>query len=92
MIAALHRPEIHPSAHDDGAEEEVLLQASLRLAQLHADLIGPTHPQEMVGRAMIGATIHFYDAMGQGHRLPAILRSIAGGIEQELLKPGRSFN
>jgi len=69
----------------DGDASDIVLDASRRIALIYADLMQAGLSDELVGRAMIGATIQLYDAMGLAPHLPDILRRVADNVEAELL-------
>ncbi len=69
---------------DDQSEEKTaILDASERIAAIYAEMLQAGMSQESVARAMIGATVHLYDAMGQIDQLPTIFRRAARNIEIE---------
>ena len=57
--------------------------ASARIAMIYGDLLGSGLTEDAVGRAMIGAAVTIYDAIGYGGALPEILRRIAARIESD---------
>lgn len=68
---------------DRPEEEDRLLDASQKIAIIYADMLDTGMSQESIGRAMIGATIHLYDALGQIDQLPTIFRRAARNVEIE---------
>lgn len=65
--------------------QEAMLDASQKIALICADLLDAGLSEPMVAEAMMGATIHFYDAAGLADQLPDILRTKANRIQQVLL-------
>lgn len=76
--------ELDGSFNEDASE--AVLDASRKIALIYADLLKSGLSDELVGRAMIGATIQLYDAIGLGAQLPTLLRRVASNIETELLE------
>lgn len=95
MTSFLEQP-LHDGKDDAGAvmveRQEAMLEASRQIALICADLLDSGLPEPMVAEAMIGATIHFYDAAGLADKLPDILRMKASRIEQFLLNKGERHN
>lgn len=81
------------SFHDTPDEQEgvdlerqtALLDASRKIAMIYAGLLDSGLSEHMVAEAMLGATIHFYDAAGLTERMPDLLRNRAERIERVLL-------
>ncbi len=78
------------AAQADG--QEAMLDASRKIALICADLIDAGLSEHMVAEAMMGATIHFYDAAGLAEKMPDILRLKADRIQQILLKKDERHN
>ncbi|MET0363577.1 MAG: hypothetical protein ABW169_02885 [Sphingobium sp.] len=64
--------------------QAAILDASHKIAMIYADLLETGFSEQMVANAMLGATIHFYDAAGIAEEMPALLRQKADVIEREL--------
>lgn len=78
------------AAQADG--QKALLDASHKIALICADLIDAGLSEHMVAEAMMGATIHFYDAAGLADKMPDIFRLKADRIQQILLKKDERHN
>lgn len=79
----------------DAAQEhgqDAMLDASHKIAVICADLIDAGLSEHMVAEAMMGATIHFYDAAGLADQMPEILRLKADRIQQVLLQKDERHN
>jgi hypothetical protein len=63
------------------AAADAIDAASLRIASVYAELLGHGLNEEDVCRAMMGATVTLYDAVGLRESLPVVLRRIAARIE-----------
>lgn len=72
--------------------QKALLDASHKIALICADLIDTGMSEHIVAEAMMGATIHFYDAAGLADKMPDILRLRADRIQQILLKKDQRHN
>lgn len=59
-----------------------LVEVSDSLMAGYARFVRQGLPGEMVGVAMLGATINFYDIFEMRSKLPHLLRSLADRIEQ----------
>lgn len=59
-----------------------LVEVSDSLMAGYAKFVRQGLPGEMVGVAMLGATINFYDIFEMRGKLPQLLRSLADRIEQ----------
>lgn len=68
----------------DAMSLEIVIDASERIAAVYADMLRQGVSEEVVARAMMGATISFYDAIGLGGVLPALLRVVADKVDGEL--------
>lgn len=68
----------------DAMSPKIVLDASERIAAVYADMLQQGVGEEVVARAMMGATISFYDSIGLGAVLPALLRAVADKIDGEL--------
>lgn len=60
-----------------------MVEVSDALMAGYVRLVRQGMPCEMVGYAMLGATINLYDMFGMPASLPQILRSLADRIEQK---------
>lgn len=79
LIARYSDYEIDPG---DDVIPEAVVDASRRIAGIYAGLLSQEIEDVVVARAMMGATISLYDAMGLAEILPSVLRSIADRLEQ----------
>lgn len=68
---------------DNPAMQTAILDASHKIAMIYANLLEVGFSEQMVANAMLGATIHFYDAAGIDEEIPALLRQKADLIERE---------
>lgn len=73
---------------DHEALPEMVTEASERIAAIYAGLLARGVQDEVVARAMLGATISLYDGIGLATILPRVLRLAADNVEKELA--GRS--
>ena len=69
---------------DPGEDDvpEPVLEASRRIAGVYARLLSQGIGEELIAKAMLGATVSLYGAMGFSGILPSILRQIAHDLEQ----------
>lgn len=84
--------EIDDSDATQADAKKAMLDASHKIALICADLIDAGLSEHMVAEAMMGATIHFYDAAGLADKMPDILRLKADRIQQILLKKDERHN
>ena len=60
-----------------------MIEVSDMLMAGYARFVGQGMPREMVGFAMLGATMNLYDLFGMQASLPKILRGLADRIDQK---------
>lgn len=70
---------------DDLFPSAAISDASARIAEIYSQLLVPGVTDEVVARAMIGATVSLYDTIGLLAVLPTVLRTVADKIESDLL-------
>jgi hypothetical protein len=70
---------------DPGEDDlpEPVLEASRRIAGVYARLMSQGIGEELIAKAMLGATVSLYNAMSFSGILPSILRRIAHDLEQD---------
>ncbi|HEX7656112.1 MAG: hypothetical protein ACTHKR_08620 [Sphingomonas sp.] len=75
--------DLDQSPDEDMLTSRAIANASARIAMIYGDLLGSGMTEDAVARAVIGAALTLYDAIGYGEALPAILRRIAARIERD---------